>query len=102
MPLTTKPPYVNTVVTTRSHRGGEKRATDSNVNITINFKILLYMPIEVPQNFTQGKYYQYKEGGNNIYVIKLLIYGEFEITTHYLRFIKVLVDSSDLSLNVNQ
>ena len=28
MPLKTKPPYVNTVVTTRSHRGGEERATD--------------------------------------------------------------------------
>ena len=27
MPLTPKPPYVNTVVTTRSHRGGEERAT---------------------------------------------------------------------------
>ena len=27
MPLTPKPPYVNTVVTTRIHRGGEERAT---------------------------------------------------------------------------
>jgi len=67
----------------------------------INFKALLYLPSELPE------YLRYNLGppddvGLNLYVRKVLISDTFELLPRYLAFMKGVVDSDDLPLNVNR
>lgn len=68
---------------------------------SINFKALLYLPTELPE------YLRYNLGapekaGLNLYVRKVLISDSFELLPRYLAFMKGVVDSDDLPLNVNR
>jgi len=67
----------------------------------INFKALLYLPSELPE------YLRYNLGppestGLNLYVRKVLISDSFDLLPRYLAFMKGVVDSNDLPLNVNR
>ena len=50
MPLTPKPPSVNTVVTTRSHRGGEERSTVVTGNDATVAKARRRLEIPAPES----------------------------------------------------
>jgi len=67
----------------------------------INFKTILYMPSEVPQALQQGQLEE-MSNGLRLYVRKVLISDEFDLMPRYLSFIKGVVDSDDLPLNVNR
>ena len=67
----------------------------------INFKSLVYLPSEIPPQLMQGNMDEYN-GGLKLYVRKVLISDEFELMPRYLSFIKGVVDSDDLPLNVNR
>jgi len=67
----------------------------------INFKSLVYLPSEIPPQLMQGNMEEYK-GGLKLYVRKVLISDEFELMPRYLSFIRGVVDSDDLPLNVNR
>jgi len=67
----------------------------------INFKSILYIPSEVPQALQQGTIDQVTNG-LRLYVRKVLISDEFDLMPRYLSFIKGVVDSDDLPLNVNR
>lgn len=75
--------------------------THFNAEGNINFKSLLYVPKDVPQGFQNGMMEQ-KQTGLSLYVRKVLISDEFEILPRYLYFMKGVVDSDDLPLNVNR
>lgn len=66
----------------------------------INFKSLLYLPSEVPQSLLQGIIPENQ--GLNLYVRKVLISDAFDLLPRYLSFVKGVVDSADLPLNVNR
>ncbi len=66
---------------------------------TMEFTALLYLPSKQPYN------YMYKEytHGLDLYVKRVFIMHECkELVPSYLRFVKGLVDSSDLSLNISR
>ena len=67
----------------------------------INFKSILYVPSEVPYALQQGQLEQ-MSNGLRLYVRKVLISDEFDLMPRYLSFIKGVVDSDDLPLNVNR
>jgi len=67
----------------------------------INFKTILYVPSEVPVALQQGQLDQMSPG-LRLYVRKVLISDEFDLMPRYLGFIKGVVDSDDLPLNVNR
>jgi len=67
----------------------------------INFKALIYMPNDVPAALRNGNFEEYKNG-MKLYVRKVLISDTFELLPRYLSFIKGVIDSDDLSLNVNR
>ena len=67
----------------------------------INFKSILYVPSEVPFAMQQGQLEQ-MSNGLRLYVRKVLISDEFDLMPRYLSFIKGVVDSDDLPLNVNR
>mmetsp|Transcript_43889 Transcript_43889/g.133677 ORF Transcript_43889/g.133677 Transcript_43889/m.133677 type:complete len:772 (+) Transcript_43889:472-2787(+) len=73
-----------------------------NAEGNINFKSLLYLPSDVPQSLMQGNFDTERKGGLKLYVRKVLISDEFELMPKYLSFIKGVVDSDDLPLNVNR
>lgn len=66
---------------------------------TIEFQALMYIPESKPWNYE----YEDAERGLSLYVKRVLIMNNCEelLPTH-LRFVKGLVDSSDLSLNVSR
>jgi len=66
----------------------------------INFKALVYMPEVIPQNLRDGNF----EAKNKLklYVRKVLISDEFELLPRYMSFVKGVIDSDDLPLNVNR
>jgi len=66
----------------------------------INFKSLLYIPEEIPESYNFGKYTN--EEGLKLYVRKVLISDSFDLLPDYLGFVKGVVDSDDLPLNVNR
>jgi len=72
-----------------------------NAEGNINFKSILYLPESQPQNFRFGSN-EPPKGGLKLYVRKVLISDEFELMPAYLSFIKGVVDSEDLPLNVNR
>jgi len=67
----------------------------------INFKALIYMPNDVPAALRNGNFDEYKNG-MKLYVRKVLISDSFELLPRYLSFIKGVIDSDDLPLNVNR
>jgi heat shock protein beta len=67
----------------------------------INFKSILYVPTDVPQSWQSGITEQ-GTTGLSLYVRKVLISDEFDLLPRYLSFMKGVVDSDDLPLNVNR
>jgi len=68
---------------------------------SINFKALIFMPNDVPAALRNGNFDEYKNG-MKLYVRKVLISDSFELLPRYLSFIKGVIDSDDLPLNVNR
>jgi len=64
----------------------------------INFKSILYLPEESEQMKIMGE----TKGSVKLYVRKVLISDEFSLLPPSLSFIKGVVDSDDLPLNVNR
>lgn len=67
----------------------------------INFKSILYVPKDVPQSWQTGMIDSDRQG-LSLYVQKVLISDEFELLPRYLSFMRGVVDSDDLPLNVNR
>lgn len=66
---------------------------------TMEFHALLYIPAKRPWNFD----YEGTEKGLSLYVKRVLIMNDCEdLLPAHLRFVKGVVDSSDLSLNVSR
>lgn len=72
-----------------------------NAEGNINFKALLYMPKDVPRGWDDGMRAD-SDTGLSLYVRKVLISDEFDLLPRYLYFMKGVVDSDDLPLNVNR
>jgi heat shock protein 90kDa beta len=81
----------------------EKAATWSHFNAegNINFKSILYLPDDVPQGYKSGSMDPIK-GAVKLYVRKVLIGDDFSFLPKYLGFIRGVVDSDELTLNVNR
>merc|ERR1719232_1490273 len=71
-----------------------------NAEGSINFKSLLYLPPKLPTDFLNSVETPVNE--MKLYVKKVLISDEFELLPRYLGFVKGVVDSDDLPLNVNR
>ena len=70
-----------------------------NVEGKVNYTALLYIPSEAPYNLYSEKY----EKGLQLYSKGVFILDKCkELIPDYLRFVKGLVDSSDLSLNISR
>lgn len=66
---------------------------------TMEFNALLYIPSKRPWNYNTGD----MEYGLNLYIKRVFIMANCkDLLPSYLRFVKGLVDSSDLSLNVSR
>lgn len=87
-------------VLTRDEKEAEKW-THFNAEGNINFKSLLYIPKDVPYGYNDGMTVR-DEFGLSLYVKKVLISDQFNMLPHYLYFMKGVVDSDDLPLNVNR
>merc|ERR1712176_1543728 len=79
--------------------GKAARWNHFNAEGNINFKSLLYLPEEIPDSYRFGNIDKI-EGGLKLYVRKVLISDEFDLMPKYLGFIRGVVDSDDLPLNV--
>lgn len=67
----------------------------------IEFKSILYIPSEIPNDILEN--YYGKSKAIKLYVRRVLITEEFEdLMPRYLNFIKGILDSDDLPLNVNR
>lgn len=88
-------------VVSKGDPGKAEDWTHFNAEGNINFKSILYVPSEVPYALQQGQLEQ-MEHGLRLYVRKVLISDEFDLMPRYLSFIKGVVDSDDLPLNVNR
>ncbi|CAN0385945.1 unnamed protein product [Pylaiella littoralis] len=68
----------------------------------VEFKSILFVPSKAPFDLYQN-YYEEQKGGLKLYVRKVLITDEFdELLPRYLNFIRGVVDSDDLPLNVSR
>jgi heat shock protein beta len=72
-----------------------------NAEGNINFKSILYMPEDIPATYKFGNLDDVP-GAMRLYVRKVLIGNEFGLMPKYLGFIRGVVDSDDLPLNVNR
>jgi heat shock protein beta len=72
-----------------------------NAEGNINFKSLLYLPSEIPASYRYGNM-DSVPGAIKLYVRKVLIGDDFELLPKYLGFIRGVIDSDDLPLNVNR
>jgi heat shock protein beta len=89
--IVSKEPYTNATAWTHFNAEG-----------SINFRSILYLPEEVPYHLKQGQIEKDGEG-LKLYVRKVLISENFDLLPRYLaNFIKGVVDSDDLPLNVNR
>lgn len=71
----------------------------------VNFKALIYLPNRVPADIQREGWSNImdKSGGIKLYVRKVMISDEFELLPTYLgKFVKGVIDSDDLPLNVNR
>ena len=84
-----------------SHHGGEPlKHIQLAAEGTTEFKALLYIPQQVPFNMFMP---ETQKKGLQLYVRRVFITDECEqLIPDYLRFIKGVVDSSDLPLNVSR
>lgn len=87
-------------VLTRDEREAESW-THFNAEGNINFKSILYIPKDVPEGWNDG-IKGLPNTGLSLYVRKVLISDEFDLLPRYLQFMKGVVDSDDLPLNVNR
>ena len=84
--------------------GDTKNATEwshFNAEGNINFKSILYLPEETPSHYAMGNL-DAVEGAVKLYVRKVLIGDDFNLLPRYLGFVRGIVDSDDLQLNVNR
>jgi len=89
--IVSKEPYTNATAWTHFNAEGN-----------INFRSILYLPEEIPYNLRQG-HIETEKGGLRLYVRKVLISEEFDLLPRYLaNFVKGVVESDDLPLNVNR
>jgi len=66
---------------------------------TMEFNALMYLPMQKPWNFNMRE----TEYGLSLYIKRVFIMADCkDLLPQYLRFVKGLVDSSDLSLNVSR
>lgn len=72
-----------------------------NAEGTINFKSILYLPKDLPPNYRYGNIDVIPDS-MRLYVRKVLIGNEFKLLPKYLQFMRGIVDSDDLPLNVNR
>jgi heat shock protein beta len=72
-----------------------------NAEGSINFKSILYLPEDIPSSYKFGNLDDVP-GAMRLYVRKVLIGSAFELMPKYLGFIRGVVDSDDLPLNVNR
>jgi heat shock protein 90kDa beta len=72
-----------------------------NAEGNINFKSILYLPSEIPMSYRYGNMDPI-DGAMRLYVRKVLIGDKFELLPKYLGFIRGVVDSDDMPLNVNR
>jgi len=72
-----------------------------NAEGNINFKSILYAPDEIPSHLQRGSLDE-SVNGIRLYVRKVLINDAFELLPRYLSFVRGVVDSDDLPLNVNR
>ena len=67
----------------------------------INFKSILYLPEDPPAHYAMGNL-DAEKGALKLYVRRVLIGDDFDLLPRYLGFIRGIVDSDDLQLNVNR
>jgi heat shock protein beta len=72
-----------------------------NAEGTINFKSILYLPVDVPSDYRYGNI-DTVTNSMRLYVRKVLIGNDFNLLPKYLQFVRGMVDSDDLALNVNR
>lgn len=65
----------------------------------INFRSILYLPESLPPSL---QYMEVPKGLVRLYVRKVLIGDDFDLLPRYLSFMRGVVDSDDLPLNVNR
>jgi molecular chaperone HtpG len=66
---------------------------------TVEYQVLLFIPAKAPDDL----YYQGSQSGLRLYAKRVLIMEECEaLLPRYLRFIKGVVDSADLPLNISR
>lgn len=86
----------------QSHFGDYTKPLDTiffNVEGNVSFNALLYIPAKRPENF----YSRYYKPGLQLYSRSVMIENNCEsLLPDYLRFVKGLVDSQDLSLNISR
>jgi heat shock protein 90kDa beta len=72
-----------------------------NAEGNINFKSILYLPEEIPSSYRYGNM-ESVPGAMRLYVRRVLIGDSFDLLPKYLGFIRGVIDSDDLPLNVNR
>ncbi|KAL7566196.1 hypothetical protein ACA910_011270 [Epithemia clementina (nom. ined.)] len=72
-----------------------------NAEGNVNFRSILYLPTNKPAAYQMGNIDTIK-GAVRLYVRRVLIGDEFELLPRYLSFVKGIVDSDELPLNVNR
>ena len=83
-----------------SHGGKYLKAIHISAEGTSEFKALLYLPEKMPVNFF---FPEIQKKGLQLYVRRVFITDECqELVPDYLRFLKGVVDSADLPLNVSR
>jgi len=88
-------------VVARDESSGAEHWSHFQAEGNINFKSLLYLPDTPPQSWMTGMQ-EMDKSGLSLYVRKVLISDEFELLPRYLAFLRGVVDSDDLPLNVNR